>query len=278
VSYILNALRKSEAERRLGQSPDLHTAPPAPVQGRFRRRPHVLIFALAPLLVVTALLAWWLAEPLGLWPVADREPVAEPPAEAVVTGLPGDLDEDVVASRTVAESDDEAPADDAATAQTDDQRAQDQLPPIVSRRPAPQRAVDRPRAPVASERPVERPEGTQRMIDGLPTPAQPPAEQRRAAVVQSPAPASPELQPEAWTPERSEFMRQWELPLAIRRDLPALSLNIHVFSAEPRGRFVLINGERRIEGDDLGQGARLVEIRREGALVAFRDYHFLLEP
>ena len=81
-----------------------------------------------------------------------------------------------------------------------------------------------------------------------------------------------------WSPSAAEYVRAWELPLSIRRDLPALTLNIHVFSEVLDERFVLINGERYVGGDELTEGARLVDIRREGAIVDYRDYRFLLEP
>jgi hypothetical protein len=81
-----------------------------------------------------------------------------------------------------------------------------------------------------------------------------------------------------WSPVAAEYVHAWELPLSIRRSLPDLNLNIHVFSEQLEERFVLINGERYISGDELPDGARLVDIRREGAVVDYRDYRFLLEP
>ncbi len=85
---------------------------------------------------------------------------------------------------------------------------------------------------------------------------------------------------EPWRPSgtAAEYVRAWELPLSIRRNMPELRLTIHVYSADEAQRFVLVNGERFVVGDQLGQGARLVDIRREGAVVDFRDYRFLLEP
>ncbi|MBB6086270.1 general secretion pathway protein GspB [Wenzhouxiangella marina] len=103
-----------------------------------------------------------------------------------------------------------------------------------------------------------------------------------------PMPTDPSLASEAapgaaestapWTPEAAEYVHAWELPLSVRRNMPALALNIHVFAERPEDRFVLINGERFVAGDELVEGARLVDIRREGAVVDFRDYRFLLEP
>lgn len=75
----------------------------------------------------------------------------------------------------------------------------------------------------------------------------------------------------------AEYVRAWELPLSVRRSLPELNLTIHVYSPNEPERFVLINGERRVAGDEI-DGARIVDIRREGAIVDFRSHRFLLEP
>lgn len=93
----------------------------------------------------------------------------------------------------------------------------------------------------------------------LPTPANPPA-----------------MADTTWQPVAADYLYQWELPLPVRQALPALNLTIHVFAAQPEDRFVLINGVRYKEGAELGSGAVLAEIRAEGALVDFRDYRFLL--
>jgi general secretion pathway protein B len=81
-----------------------------------------------------------------------------------------------------------------------------------------------------------------------------------------------------WSPEAAEYIRAWELPLSIRRNLPELNLTIHVYSVESHRRFVLVNGQRFVIGDTIADGARLVDIQREGAIVDFREYRFLLEP
>lgn len=81
---------------------------------------------------------------------------------------------------------------------------------------------------------------------------------------------------EPWRPEAADYLYQWELPLSVRQSLPTLKLVVHVYSNKPEERFVLINGTRYREGDELARGARLAEIRPQGALVDFRDYRFLL--
>jgi len=294
VSYILNALRKSDAQRRLGQTPDLGDAPQSPQSGGGRgRKRRLLWLALAPLFVLTVALGWLLADPLQRW--LDDSPEAGSVAESQAMEQSAEQSSrDESGPDLLAELVDPAPAEEDPTARPEPERP---AMPGARARPTPQRAVDVPRE---RERVVQTPEEAQRLIDealadsGLdPTGRETtrmtrvvperPAPQREAPSV----PERPDVPTErplerpaetAWAPARSEFVRQWELPLSVRRDLPSLNLSIHVFSTEPESRFVLINGERRVEGDQLGQGAQLVEIRREGALVQFRDYRFLLEP
>lgn len=286
MSYILNALRKSDAQRRQAQGaePDL-AAPPA--NSSPRPRPSRLLTVLLPALVLAGLTGWFLAAPVQQWLAGREDPTESVPAEdsAVPAQAP---------MQAAGQGEDralESPADvspPTGTGPVVDRRSPAQQPVTVVSRPPPQPPTprdrrDSPRPPVEREREVETVEELQRLIEDTQlaaeseaaapvAPSAPPAQ----VVVEPPSIPAPEVEP--WEPERSEFVRQWELPLSIRRDLPNLSLSIHVFSPDPERRFVLINGERRIEGETLGQGARLVEIRREGAVVEFRDYRFLLEP
>lgn len=276
MSYILKALRKSDAQRRLGQSPDLssvNTLPESRAQPS-RRFPFLLGLGLTAGLSLA--LAWWFHAPSLPWPGGDE---LEADRLTIAAGHPSDQaeaesdsEQALVASAPDSRPNAQPQAEAGAAAEVIDRRSPAQRPATVVSRPAPQRAIDVPRPASERERIVASAEEAQRLIDEARVTVQP-----SLAPTPTPATAAAPL-PQAWTPERSEFMRQWELPLAVRRDLPSLSLSIHVFSPEPASRFVLINGERRVEGDELGQGAQLVEIRREGALVQFRDFRFLLEP
>lgn len=68
----------------------------------------------------------------------------------------------------------------------------------------------------------------------------------------------------------------WELPLNVRKDLPALKLTMHVYSNEPKQRFVVLNGNRQVEGDDLGAEVKLSEIRADGVVLEFHGQRFLV--
>jgi general secretion pathway protein B len=67
----------------------------------------------------------------------------------------------------------------------------------------------------------------------------------------------------------------WDLPYATRKDLPDLSLTMHVYADDPHQRFVVIKGDRHVEGDDLGSGVTLREIRADGMVLEFKGQRFV---
>ncbi|HEY6986486.1 MAG TPA: general secretion pathway protein GspB, partial [Rhodanobacteraceae bacterium] len=66
----------------------------------------------------------------------------------------------------------------------------------------------------------------------------------------------------------------WELPFATRKELPAIDLSMHVFAADPKQRFVVIKGERHVEGDEVGQDLVLREIRQDGLVLEYKGQAF----
>ena len=74
MSLILDALRKSEAQRRRGQAPDLFASPPPPAPGTHSRwlQPWPWLSVLAVVVVLGFL----------IWPQPPREPDALTPADA----------------------------------------------------------------------------------------------------------------------------------------------------------------------------------------------------
>jgi|SRR6056297_3143272 len=58
--------------------------------------------------------------------------------------------------------------------------------------------------------------------------------------------------------------------------LPDLHLDIHVWSEQPRGRFVYVNTMKYREGDDLAEGPRVASIVRNGVVLEHNGRRFLL--
>lgn len=78
-------------------------------------------------------------------------------------------------------------------------------------------------------------------------------------------------------PREPEPISYWELPDAIRADLPEIKFSVLVYAKNPADRFVLINGQRLVEGDSPQPGLIVKEIRRDGVVFSFRLYQFLVE-
>lgn len=69
----------------------------------------------------------------------------------------------------------------------------------------------------------------------------------------------------------------WELPDAIRADVAEIKFSVLVYARQPADRFVLINGQRLVEGDSAQAGLVVEEIRRDGVVFSYRLYQFLVE-
>jgi general secretion pathway protein B len=58
--------------------------------------------------------------------------------------------------------------------------------------------------------------------------------------------------------------------------LPQLRLDLHVFAAQPQDRFVMINMHKLREGDTLPEGVHVDSITPEGAVLSYNGSKFLL--
>jgi general secretion pathway protein B len=67
-----------------------------------------------------------------------------------------------------------------------------------------------------------------------------------------------------------------QLPAQATAGLPALNLDLHVYSGDPAQRFVIINGQRLHEGDTLKEGPAVERITPDGAIINHQGTRFLL--
>ena len=58
--------------------------------------------------------------------------------------------------------------------------------------------------------------------------------------------------------------------------VPPLRLDLHVYAQRPEERFVMINMKKMHEGDALPEGVRVESITPEGAVLSYNGSHFLL--
>ncbi len=78
-------------------------------------------------------------------------------------------------------------------------------------------------------------------------------------------------------PHVSEPISYWELPQGIRDNLPVIRISVLVYAERPGDRFLLTDGQRLTEKDELQSGLVLDEIRRDGAIFVYRKYRFLVK-
>jgi len=264
MSLILEALRKSEAERQRGRAPGLFVEQ-VPASRRPRGAPAWAWGLGVLLLVVLAVFAWreWgrsVAPPQATVPAPGasvqapaQAPASIPPAPAATTAttLPASTPAPATATTLPAAT----PAPSAAPpplATTPTVAA-----PLPATSPAPATVT----APVAA-----------------PTPAPAPDPARAPAATSAPAAAPPALAPTPAFAESSEP----ELPTLSnidaneRAQLPPLRLSMHVYAEEPSQRFVILDGQRLGEGASPAPGLVLEQIRRDGLVLSVNGRRLLL--
>jgi general secretion pathway protein B len=95
--------------------------------------------------------------------------------------------------------------------------------------------------------------------------------------IDAPAVAPARIPPQAQAQSGSEEMLPTQMDLAAGGTvLPEMHLDIHVYSARPADRFVFVNMQKYTEGQALKEGPTLERITTEGAVLNHRGMRFLL--
>lgn len=297
MSLLLDALKKSDAQRRRGNAPQLDLSaspPPAPVDRRLGPRGLIALIAAA---LVAGALVWFGPELSGRFG-SSPEPEAEPGATAVA--MSGDVEgrdggqgpplatdakpasgpETVVGSEAAPETETVqragAGADPEQAGEPPEPASAGDMARNIDNPPAPADEPDADSPPLPDDETIEsaRVEAAGNGTAGIDSDTGDPGEGPGGG-------DSGTAEPEPAPDPVANFIRPWELPEARRAQFPELDLTVHFYGDRPADRFVLINGERYAEGDRIGQnGARNVlvhEIRRRGVVVEFGDYRVMIE-
>jgi general secretion pathway protein B len=232
MSYILDALRRADAERQHGQVPGLNAAPSVPVRGASPLQGALRwwLLGLAVLCGVAALAAagwWWGSRPAGSAAGQGGAVAALPmAAPAAVSGVGSS----VPVPHTSAPPVPPAPAAPAPAAAA----LPPTLPVVVSAAPAPAIAAAAVVPPAATVAP----------------PAPPPT-------------------PAADTTPKPLLLSA--LPPDQRRALPPLAVSGAVWSSSAASRFVMLDGQLVREGDTVVPGLVLERIHPKSAVLRWRD-------
>ena len=239
MSFILDALKKSETDRQRQTSPALFEVKVAAPRRKFP----VWAVALAVLLGVNLVaLAWVLVRKSGEPPAAQAAPAAAPQSAAASQASQGANQSGMV---TV-----QIPVG-AASSVTVGPNSPDG------------NAI----APVHTP-----PLGEEPLLEGE-QPAVPPdydARDYRPAMTAEQAGAIAAARRSGTLPTRDDVLAQGG-------QLPNLRLDLHVYDANPANRFVFINMRKLKEGESLPEGVRVEEITPSGAQLSYQGKRFMLE-
>ena len=276
MSFILDAIARSEQERQQQQTPDATSlAFPAAAPARSRRtRPWVLVGLL--LLGSAILAAVWLQSPRPLVapfggsgesimptaPEAAGRPQAPVESPDAPTTAPADNPEPVSSTPMLADS---SPAETVARARPPAIEESEAVLAADSAIEAPATSAGRESAPesatIAPANELDTEDSRQASLDSEP-----------AASKSGTAAASEALPPEPEAPRR-RLSRLSELPADVRRALPSVVFTGHLYSRNPRASYVFIDdGRQVVAGQQITDDLVLDEITPNGVVVEFQGY------
>ena len=253
MSLILEALRKSEAERRRGELPDLHSRLPAS-PARPTRAPALWpLFVLALILLASAWLIWSAdqGESAAARGVADAPPAAVDEEPRIVTPPRDELSPRGEGGDGTAPSPVKAPS-------------AVQIEP----RTAPVRQVANEPSPGATGLAPAQPSAPRPPVATAPSGPRAASSETTVALPEPPPPAAP-VEPVESLPSLAS------LDAATRAAFPPLKVSMHVYSDAPGQRFAIVDGKRVGEGALLGPGV-VESIRRDGVVLQVNGRRLLL--
>lgn len=250
MSYILEALRKSDQQRNRGATPTLFGGQEAMA---VRRQPTKILYGVLAVALIGAGIAIGVLRP---WQTTQSEMADRP---AVVVRAP------VATPPAAAPAPEVAPA-----AQSKPQEAVASVPPAA----VPEIAT----VPRVEPKPVARPK---RRLDRPMRKAETAVadKPKKDAVPQSrselPAEEEANAEPPATAAANAEPVSTLsELPVSIRDELPKIKITVHAYSGKPASRLVGYDNRILREGDYLVPGLKLEEITQDGMILSYKGYRF----
>jgi general secretion pathway protein B len=271
MSILLDALRKSEEQRRLGATPTLQT-PERALELTFHEQRWIpaLMIALAAIMI-----AW-----IGTEQFHRVQPIPEPfpPAigsQSAEVPLQAETTQEVLDSLAV--NPDTPPA----TTPVMDFTAEPEPAAGLRAADAPGVAMQNPQAAPTRDVPSTAMGEPVSAVTGeaAAAPEAEAVEEPIAALVEDLSTSSVAARPDTGelAPYAAEPISYWQIPQSLRESMPEMRITVLVYAENPQDRFLLINGKRLREKDEVSDGLVVEEIQRDRAIFTFRDYRFQLK-
>ncbi len=276
MSYILEALKKSQRDRELGQVPDL-SAEPYTDSSAAETGNSAWIISSASLALVALLVALYgifghqlfeqQAPGLGLQ--------TQPPVVEVLQSI------ETVADKEPSPASAGMPEPNSATNVTVEPKPADAPESITAftptqEKPASQAPGERTPAVSATSKPQSRQAEVEKIrqeyVQMLSEAKQLKKNRRQQQKSATPTVAEPAMPIK--TPAVKAYPAVHELPAEVQSRLPPRNIMLQSYSEEPARRFVILNSVKLYQGEGTADGLQVLEIGLDGLLLGFEGYEF----
>lgn len=272
MSYILNALRKSERERQAIEPDTVTTRILIPQPLQHQRSTKLIAALIISNLIILAYFLWFTqkTQPVDALPPADTQPAAPmvkppvaPPAEIMTPKPEARLPEpkdasiaEIIEARTVPAS--QPPAQPVVASKPVIEPVK---PAVAPPKPAPQKVEPVKNAAIKPE-PLP-------AIVNKPAPSPAKSVEPIITAIAKPAPAT--------LPAKDDLPFLNELPAEFRRTVPKLPINVFVYSPAPDERFVMIDMVKYTPGQLIKDQLELKDIRPDSLVVSYNNRLFKIK-
>jgi general secretion pathway protein B len=246
MSYILEALKKAQAERQLGNAPTIHapqTVQVEPARVAASRKPVLIGLAVGVLVAAVATTFVWRRQaPVQVAAVVVPAPATAPAGAADVNPAPP------AASAAAPIAQPVAPA-----------AAVERVAPLPAPTAPVKRRAAEGRGPAAREA----------------APLESSAAASAAGTLASSGREPAQVAAQVPSPPAEEHVRTLaELPETIRREVPKVAFGGYMYSPNPADRLVLVDKTLRHEGEEVAPGLVLEKLLPKSAVLSYKGYRY----
>ena len=255
MSYILDALRKSERKRRLGTVPDLLTPQETIVHEQKKRPlwPYMIIVAL----LLNAVLLFWLVP----WNTKKSTIPIQSTSEKQTV-----MNEQVSPAAELSKTTSQESISDVKKEKSQPKTLSDEISSHnLKQNQSVQAKADVQKKITDEHKSIVENKGSLDIAPPAPT-------QQPAPVAHVPSEPKPENSNVATIPNKIYTLS--ELPQSIQQSLPAFSISVFLYADDPNLRTVKINGQMMKEGQYLSAGLKLEEITQNTLIFSYQNYRF----
>jgi general secretion pathway protein B len=252
MSYILDALKKADRERKLAETPQLHSVYPI-MLNTYRQYPWTLIGIIVIInVVLLVLLLWTKTPPL---PTVEKTPIPVSPESVESMNIQTVKPVEQVSPVQLKDNSSVSPSSlHSAKSLAEFELVSKENISISKNNGLLAQSTTKNKLPKTS------------LTDQVKIPSSPDFSTKKSQKLSPPS-----------TPSQNTLLLLHEMPLSFQKSVPVFEMNVHVYSEIPKERFILMNGRRYTEGMPIREGGILESIRVNDIIVNCNQQRFRLK-